>query len=223
VGRGLSLSAEDFDALSLIIREETLFYAIDRLRAHPPPTENWIVDIPKPPVKEPRRTAVRKLCEGRVSALDLRDLKIDRRENNIRVYYPLLADREWGWSFQAQEPVSFPWAGGMLVVEPLEREDRNGEMGISCGLPVVFRSLYSEDSVYIKGTYRRASCVLERAYGSRYTDICVAEDRWGVVAIVGSRKDSLEILVRRDKRTVRDGESLFLSVISQGEYVGRSK
>lgn len=222
-GRGLSLPAEEFDALSPVIREETLFYAIDRLRVHPPPTENWNVDIPSPPVKEPRRTVIRKFCEERVSSLDLRDLRIDRRENTIRVYYPLLVDWERGWSFQAQEPGVFPWAGGMFVVEGLEGEARNREKEISCGLPLVFRSLYSEDSVYIKGTHRRASYVLERAYRSLYTDICVAEDRWGVVAIVGSRKDSLEILVRRDKKTGRDGENLFLSVISQGEYIERSK
>lgn len=223
VGRGLSLSTEEFDALFPIVREETLFYAIDRLRSHPPPKENWNVDSPGPPVKEPRRAAIRTLCEGRVSALDLGDLRIDRRENAIRIYYPLLEDRERGWSFQAQKSGSFPWAGGMLVVEPRGGEEQRGEKEISCDLPVVFRSLYSEDSVYIKGTHRRASYVLERAYRSRYTDICVAEDRWGVVAIVGSRKGSLEILVQRDKKTDRDGEHLLLSVISQGEYVGRSK
>lgn len=223
VGQGLYLPTDNFDALAPIIREETLFYAIDTLRAHPPSTKKWNVDIPEPPVKEPRRSAVRQFCEGRVSTVDLRDLRIDRRENAVRLFYPRRTDRERGWSFLVQESGSFSWAGGIFVLEVLDGEEQNGEKKISCGLPVVFRSLYSEDSVYIKGTYRRASHVLERAYRSRYTDICVAEDRWGVVAIVGSRNDSLEILVRRDKKTDRDGKDLFLSVISQGEYVGRSK
>jgi tRNA(Ile)-lysidine synthase len=139
-----SADMQNFLSNSLILREESVFLAIDKLLSG---RRNF---------KSIKRAAVRKFCKGGLSAADLGPVRITIKAEKIQISLKKSAVYENGFSLLIKEPGLYTLESIVIEVCPYTGQDKKS--GFCTALPVAIRGSYSgsKDSLSIHGMPREA-------------------------------------------------------------------
>lgn len=203
-GMLLRVPAAAFFGVSPILREEALFTALGRL------SRSFSASRPAA-LPVPRRRSLRRFTSGDAVSLDLGEYRIDRWGEWVQVSIPRSPESLAGFSLLLEEVGKYDLRCGVAVEvhsagvpEPCQVAGRSGEtrFGTDCfsaSLPALLRSTYPEDRLFLGGRLRRIPEVLDRAGCSGYTDIIVAEDAFGIAALILPAVDSKVTLIATDE------------------------
>jgi tRNA(Ile)-lysidine synthase len=135
---------QNFLSRPKILREESLFLAIDKLLSG---RRNF---------KSIKRTAVRKFCTGGINAADLGPVCVSKTADKFQISLKKNTVYENGFSLLIKEPGLYTLKNIMIEVFPYMGQDKRG--GFCTGLPVAIRGSYSglKDSLTIHDMPREA-------------------------------------------------------------------
>lgn len=197
--RTLRVPQEDFFRASPLLREEALYAALGELSRRVPGPGAW--GAPSPRI--PRRRSLRLFASAAVDSLDLGTLRIDRRGEWIEVFESGSRESLAGFSLLVEGTGVYDLGYGVSVevrsAAGRAGETRFGGESFPASLPAVLRSPFPEDRLFQGGRLRRISEVLDRAGCSGYTDIIVAEDAFGIAALILPAVDSKATLIASDE------------------------
>jgi hypothetical protein len=224
-----------------IIQEEGIFLAADMLAS-----EGAIGTCGR----VPRRKSLRKLLKdlrlapksaqirGRLAAGDLGQIRLELRDNKVKVRKAQPCNVEWGFSLLIDGPGLYTLKGnrgsggyGRLKIkaESLEQGAMDSAMdsteyektcdslkrnSFSASFPVVFRPWRGKDFIVKAGQKRYLSDILKRESRTVYSGFITAEDRNGNAAFVGLGDQTAPLLLARDN-ICGTGECRFLLVIEE--------
>jgi tRNA(Ile)-lysidine synthase len=120
---------QNFLSRSQIIREESIFLAIDKLLSG---RRNF---------KTVKRTTVRKFCTGGINAVDLGPVQVSKTTGKVQISIKKNVCSENGFSLLIKKPGLYTLKNIMIEVFPYTGQDKKG--GFCTGLPVAIRGSYS--------------------------------------------------------------------------------
>ena len=184
----LSTNAENFFAHPEIIREEAVFFAIDRLLTGREGSASV------------RRAVVRQFCVGGESAADLGPLKIRREGGKVVLTAVRSTAYESGFSLLIKEPGLYNLKNISIEVRPFSA--CNKESAFLAALPLVFRRGYKDDFLIVRG---------KKTHGGSAKNLISAVDVFGTAAFIGREG----LIAGRDSFNARDGRELYIVIVKE--------
>ncbi|MDR1903891.1 MAG: tRNA lysidine(34) synthetase TilS [Treponema sp.] len=192
----LSADRGVFFAEPLIVREEALFLAADKLA---PQSGNEATL---------KRSTIRRFAAGKTGAADLGGLQLESSSGMVNIWKKGKDFFERGFLLLIKEPGVYNLKGLSIRIGTAR------PAGEFCGyfsadLPLAIRPVYKDDYIFHDGKKRNAASlfaeksarrVLEGACASRYTDRICAEDRTGIAALIGRGLDGGVLVWRREEK-----------------------
>jgi tRNA(Ile)-lysidine synthase len=187
-GRDLRTGADNFFSQSLIIREEALFWGIDKLRS---PAGRGRAENPVPV----KRLSLRKFSRGEYAALDLGFCRIRKTGSQVIISGTDKTAQEAGFSLLIKAPGLYKLKGVVVEFSPevYSAGHEGAEEGFVVSLPVVLRRIYRDDYLMVSGRKFGAADLKNR------TDrlLLCAADAAGIAAFIGAGSGGPVVLWRR--------------------------
>jgi len=222
---GLWIDADAFMTEPPIIQEEGIFLAADMLASEGArgtcgrvPRRKSLRKLLKELRRAPKSTQIR----GCAAAGDLGQIRLETRDNKVKVRKAQPCNVEWGFSLLIDGPGLYTLKGNRgsggyghlkIKAESLEQGVMDSAMDFTeyeetCGslkknsffasLPVVFRPWRGKDFIVKAGHKRYLSDILKGESQAVYSGFITAEDRNGNVAFVGLGDQAAPLLLARD-------------------------
>jgi tRNA(Ile)-lysidine synthase len=173
----LSAGTEAFFSQTEIIREEALFQGIDLFFEHEKEIDTF----------KPRRSVIRRFCYGKVNAVDLGPLRVEKDEKRVAISATSKVLSESGFTLLIKKPGLYNLMNVGIEARVLSAPYQScGDNCFYSGLPLVFRRSFKDDFLVSKGR-KIARRDLAKAMIS-------AADRMGTAAFIGGKW----LLAKRD-------------------------